>query len=112
VIESQFDCRQYPRIRDDALVSITRVDSVPILAETVDCSPGGIRFACVGINPELGDLLQVTLYPKGRETRVVGKVVHVQDLDFLAQEVGLAFLKADAEILDFLREHLTERKKE
>jgi PilZ domain len=85
--DSTFDRRKYPRVRTESLVSIARVDTRQALAQALDVSIGGIRFQCVGLEVELGELLRVLLTIGDRTVSVVGKLVRVTELDGFTQEV-------------------------
>jgi hypothetical protein len=86
------DRRKYPRVRTDAVMAIRRLDESSKLAHGVDLGLGGIRFFCVGLELELGDLIEVT-FTIGRDTAtVVGRAIRTIDLDAFTQEVALAFV--------------------
>jgi hypothetical protein len=104
---ASIDRRKYPRVRTDSLVSIRRIETPPpALAHALDLSLGGIRFQCVGVELELGEVVSVTLTLGDRTATVVGKLVRVTDLDAFTQEVALAFLVADDATQALLRETL------
>jgi hypothetical protein len=103
------DRRKYPRVRTDSLVSIRRVETPPpALAHALDLSLGGIRFQCVGVELELGEVVAVTLTLGDRTASVVGRLVRVTDLDAFTQEVALAFLVVDDATQQLLRDALPE----
>lgn len=106
--DSTFDRRKYPRVHTESLVSIARVDTREALAQAMDVSIGGIRFQCVGLEVELGELLRVLLTIGDRTVSVVGRLVRVTDLDGFTQEVALAFTEVDPETLRFLSGNLPE----
>ena len=106
--DGTFDRRKYPRVRTESLVSIARVDTREALAQALDVSIGGIRFQCVGLEVELGEVLRVLLTIGDRTLSVVGKLVRVTELDGFTQEVALSFTEIDAEALRFLSSNLSE----
>lgn len=106
--DSTFDRRKYPRVRTESLVSIARVDTRQALAQALDVSIGGIRFQCVGLEVELGELLRVLLTIGDRTLSVVGRLVRVTELDGFTQEVALSFTEIDADTLRFLSGSLPE----
>ena len=101
-----FDRRKYPRVRTEALVSITWLDSSDVVAHAMDLSLGGIRFQCADLEFELGQMLRVTLKLGEQEASLVGKTVRVTELDAFVQEVGLALIDVDARTLELLHEQL------
>ncbi len=106
--DSTFDRRKYPRVFTESLVSIARVDSREALANALDVSIGGIRFQCVGLEVELGEVLRVMLTIGERTVSVVGKLVRVTDLDGFTQEVALSFTEVDPDTLRLLSANLPE----
>ena len=106
--DSTFDRRKYPRVRTESLVSIARVDTRQALAQALDVSIGGIRFQCVGLEVELGELLRVLLTIGDRTVSVVGRLVRATELDGFTQEVALSFTEIDPETLRFLSGNLPE----
>lgn len=106
--DGTFDRRKYPRVRTESLVSIARVDTREALAQALDVSIGGIRFQCVGLEVELGEVLRVLLTIGDRTLSVVGKLVRVTELDGFTQEVALSFTEIDPEALRFLTANLPE----
>ena len=106
--DSTFDRRKYPRVHTESLVSIARVDAREALAHALDVSMGGIRFQCVGLEVELGEVLRVLLTIGDRTLSVIGKLVRVTELDGFTQEVALTFTEVDAETLRFLSQNLPE----
>ena len=106
--DSTFDRRKFPRVQTESLVSIARVDARAALAHALDVSIGGIRFQCVGLEVELGEMLRVHLTIGDRTVSVVGELVRVTDLDGFTQEVALSFTDVDPETLDFLASSLPE----
>ena len=105
---STFDRRKYPRVRTESLVSIARVDTRETLAHALDVSIGGIRFQCVGLEVDLGEVLRVQLTIGNRTILVEGQLVRVTELDGFTQEVALAFTNVDPETLRFLAQSLPE----
>ncbi len=103
-----FDRRKYPRVRTEAVVSIEQVEAKDVLAQAIDLSLGGIRFQCVGLDVEPGELLRVTLNLDGSDVSAVGKLVRVTDLDAFTQELALALVEVDARTLELLRENLSD----
>ena len=99
------DRRKYPRLKAEALISITRADCAEF-AWAVDLSLGGIRFAWVGPEIELGELLHVTFDGGGHPVSTLGKVVRVTDAEAGAQEVALACFEVEAGSLELLQELL------
>jgi hypothetical protein len=106
--DSTFDRRKYPRVRTESLVSIARVDTREALAQALDVSIGGIRFQCVGLEVELGELLRVLLTIGERTVSVTGRLVRVTELDGFTQEVALSYTEVDAETQRFLATNLPE----
>jgi len=106
--DSTFDRRKYPRVQTESLVSIARVDAREALAQALDVSIGGIRFQCVGLEVEFGELLRVLLTIGDRTVSVVGRLVRVTELDGFTQEVALAYTEVDPETLRFLASNLPE----
>ena len=106
--DSTFDRRKYPRVQTESLVSIARVDAREALAQALDVSIGGIRFQCVGLEVEFGELLRVLLTIGDRTVSVVGRLVRVTELDGFTQEVALAYTEVDPETLRFLSTSLPE----
>jgi hypothetical protein len=105
---SEDDRRKYPRVRTDAVVAICRLDPPQTLGHAMDLSLSGIRFQCVGVELELGELVRVTLTLGAATVNVIGQLVRVTDLDAFTQEVALDFLGLDQETEQVLREHLPE----
>ena len=106
--DSTFDRRKYPRVLTESLVSIARVNTREALAHALDVSIGGIRFQCVGLEVELGEMLRVQLTIGDRTVSVIGKLVRVTELDGFTQEVALTFTDVDSETLRFLSASLPE----
>ncbi len=106
--DSTFDRRKYPRVLTESLVSIARVNTREALAHALDVSIGGIRFQCVGLEVELGEMLRVQLTIGDRTLSVVGKLVRVTELDGFTQEVALTFTDVDPDTLRFLSASLPE----
>jgi hypothetical protein len=106
--DSTFDRRKYPRVRTESLVSIARVDTREALAQALDVSIGGIRFQCVGLEVELGELLKVQLTIGERTVSVTGRLVRVTELDGFTQEVALSYTEVDPETQRFLATNLPE----
>ena len=106
--KATFDRRKYPRVRTESLVSIARVDTRESLAHALDVSIGGIRFQCVGLEVDLGEILRVQLTIGSRTILVEGQLVRVTELDGFTQEVALAFTNVDPETLRFLASNLPE----
>ncbi len=92
--------RKYPRIRTDSVMSIRPVEDRESLVQGLDVGLGGVRFGCVGLELDLGELIEVTFNLGDTTTTVLGKVVRLTDLDAFAQEIGLAFLKIDPGTLE------------
>ena len=103
-----FDRRKYPRVRTEAIVSIEQVEAKDVLAQAIDLSLNGIRFQCVGLDVEPGELLRVTLNLDGSDVSAVGELVRVTDLDAFTQELALALVEVDARTLELLRENLSD----
>ena len=100
--------RKYPRVPTESLISIAPVDARDVLANAVDLSIGGIRFRCLGLKLEQGEMRRVQLSLDDRTVSVVGRIVRVTELDAFAQDVGLAFVEVDPETLHFLEAQLAE----
>jgi hypothetical protein len=98
--------RRYPRIRIDAVVSILRLDSREYEGRTLDLSLGGIRFRCVSLDLETGDVLRVRLRLGSQTVDPVGRVMRVVEQGPLVQEVALAFIELDPETSAVLAKHL------
>jgi hypothetical protein len=105
---SAVDRRKYPRVRTDAIVSISRIEANETLAHSVDLSMGGIRFQCVGVELEAGETVRVALTLGASTVNVVGELARVTELDAFTQEVALAFTQVDPETLAALRDALPE----
>jgi hypothetical protein len=101
-----FNRRKYPRLLTESLVSIARLDSSDALAHAVDLSHSGVRFECVGLDVEVGDVLKLALTFGERTTTVLGQLVRVTELDPFTKEVALVFLKMDDATRLELEEHL------
>ena len=84
------------------------MDSREALAHALDVSIGGIRFQCVGLEVELGEVLRVLLTIGERTLSVVGRLVRVTELDGFTQEVALSFTEVDPDTLRFLSSSLPE----
>ncbi len=95
--DDTFDRRKFPRIQTDALVSIARVNVEDVIGHAHDISIGGIRFRCVGLEIDQGEILRVTLNLEGAIVCVVGEVRRVTDLDAFTQEFAISFVEVDAE---------------
>ena len=96
--------RKYTRIATDQVISFAPLESRGQLALGRDVSPGGIRFAAVGCEIDLGDVLRVT-FNVGRRTAVaVGRVVWATDVDPITLDVGLEFIEIDPFVLRLLEE--------
>lgn len=105
---SGVDRRKYPRVRTDAIVSISRVESNETLAHSIDLSLGGIRFQCVGIELETGETVRVALTLGASTVNVIGRLARVTELDAFTQEVALAFTQVDPDTLAILSDALPE----
>ena len=102
-----FERRKYPRVRTETALSVTRLDSVDLLAWSVDLSLGGIRFRSLGFEIGVGDLLRVTLdLGEDQEVSTVGKVMRITQVDSYRQELAVAFVEVEAESLELLRGYL------
>ena len=97
--ELDADRRKYPRIRTDSVMSIRPIEDREHLVHGLDLGLGGVRFGCVGLELELGSLIEVTFNLGDKTATVLGKIVRLTDLDSIAQEVGLAFVKVDSDVL-------------
>ncbi len=110
-----FDRRKYLRVLTEQLVSIGRLDVREGLAHALDLSMGGIRFQCVGLQAEVGEMLKVTMTLGDSTLTPVGQITRVERLDEFTQEVALAFVKMEDSWQALLDEHLpppTEREDE
>jgi glutamate formiminotransferase len=94
------DRRKYARIRTDAVMAIRRVEDAAKLAHAVDLSVGGIRFHCVGLELNLGDLIEVTFNLGDQTATVVGRTLRLIDLDAFTQEVAIGFVEVEPEVLE------------
>ena len=103
-----FDRRKYPRVHTESIVSLARLDRENVLASAQDLSMAGIRFRCVGLEVEPGDIVRVQLTLADQTVAVVGELVRVTELDAFAQEVALAFVNVDDRAQAVLREALPE----
>ncbi len=92
--------RQYIRIRTDSVMSIRPIENRDHLVHGLDLGLGGVRFACVGLELELGALIEVTFNLGDQTPTVLGRIVRLTDLDSIAQEVGLTFVKVDPDVLE------------
>jgi hypothetical protein len=100
----RIDRRKYPRIPADAVMGIHRLDGGTQLAQSVDLGLGGIRFQCAGLEVDPGDIIEVTFTLGETSATVAGKVIRLNELDLLAQEAALTFVKVDPETLQRLYE--------
>ena len=98
--------RKYPRVKTEAVFSVTRLDTSDGVAHVVDLSLGGIRFQCVGLEFEVGEMLRVSLNLSGIEMNAIGQLVRITQLDAFTQELALAFVEVDARALKLLEEYL------
>jgi len=101
-----FDRRKYLRVLTEQLVSIGRLDVREGLAHALDLSMGGIRFQCVGLQAEVGEMLKVTLTLGDRTVTPVGQITRVEPLDEFTQEVALGFVKMEDSMQALLDENL------
>ncbi len=92
--------RKYPRIRTDSVMSIRPVENRDRLVHGLDLGLGGVRFGCVGLELDLGAFIEVTFNLGDKTATVLGKIVWLTDLDAIAQEIGLAFVKVDPDVLE------------
>jgi len=104
-----FDRRIFPRLRTESLISLARLDTATALAHALDLSIGGVRFRCVGLGLRERDIVKVTFTFGERSVTVVGQIVRASELDQIAQEVAIRFLKMNDDTREFLRENLTQR---
>jgi len=101
-----FDRRKYLRVLTEQVISIGRLDSREGLAHALDLSLGGIRFQCVGLDVQVGEMLKVTLTLAESTYALVGQIMRVVDLDEFTQEVALSFVKMDDETRRVLEDNL------
>ncbi len=92
--------RKYPRVINEAVVSLRRLDSTPSLAHGLDVGVGGIRFQCVGLDLDLNESVEVTFNLGDCTESVVGQIVRITELDAFTQEIALAFLHVEPETLE------------
>ena len=93
--DETFNRRKFPRVQTDALVSIARVNRDDVVGHAQDVSIGGIRFRCVGLEVDPGELLRVTMNLEGEVVSVIGELKRVTDLDAFTQEFALSFVEVD-----------------
>ena len=96
------DRRKYHRIATDQVISYSEVDRPELLAKAKDLSTGGIRFEAVGVEINLGEVLEVTFNVGDRKVVATGTVVWAIDTDPLTQEIGIQFWALDEEIVELL----------
>jgi hypothetical protein len=101
-----FDRRKYLRVLTEQVISIGRLDSREGLAHALDLSLGGIRFQCVGLGVNVGEMLKVTLTLAENTYALVGQIMRVVDLDEFTQEVALSFVKMDDDTRRVLEDNL------
>jgi hypothetical protein len=101
-----FDRRKYLRVLTEQVISIGRLDSREGLAHALDLSLGGIRFQCVGLGVNVGEMLKVTLTLAENTSALVGPIMRVVDLDEFTQEVALSFVKMDDDTRRVLEDNL------
>jgi hypothetical protein len=106
--QDDVDRRKFPRVHTDSVVSISRIDTPSTLGHALDVSLGGIRFQCVGVELELGDVVSVMMTLGDETLEIKGRLVRVTDLDAFTQEVALGFTELDPAVLEVLKEHLPE----
>ncbi len=88
-------------------MSVARIDTSSSLATGLDVSLGGIRFQCVGLDLEVGDVVRVGLTLEDQTFSVVGTLLRVTELDAFALEVALAFHEIDPDTQSLLEEILS-----
>lgn len=101
-----FDRRKYLRVQTESLLAIGRLDAREALAHSLDVSLGGIRFQCMGLGVQVGDILRVSLTLATATTTVLGQLVRVNNLDEFTQDVALCFVKMDDATRERLERHL------
>jgi hypothetical protein len=101
-----FDRRRFPRVGSESLIALAPLADRIALAHAVDVSLGGVRVQCVGLNIQPGELLRVTFTFAQRSVPVVGQCVRVEQLDDIAQDVALRFLKMGDETRGVIQENL------
>ncbi|MEE8313416.1 MAG: PilZ domain-containing protein [Myxococcota bacterium] len=104
--DQSFDRRKYPRVMTESVVSIERVSKPRGLAHALDLSMTGVRFQCVGLDLNPGEIVRVQLNLCDTTVSVVGTLVRVTELDPFSQEVALTFLDVDPETQRILSEAL------
>lgn len=96
----QVDRRKYRRIRTNALITIRPVDGNDHIAETVDLGITGVRFRCVDLALQLGDVINLTFGLGGRTATVAAKVLRIAELGDSVREVAVAFVHLPPAMLD------------
>lgn len=91
--------RKYHRIATDQVISYSEVDRPELLAKAKDLSTGGIRFEAVGIEINMGEVLEVTFNVGDRKVVATGTVVWAIDTDPLTQEIGIQFRALDEDVI-------------
>ena len=91
------DRRKYPRVQTDAVILVRREDGETWISQGVDLGGGGARLRCVGLNLQVGDVVEVTIPLEDACVSVVGKTVRVNNLNQFTQEIGLEFVSVDPE---------------
>jgi len=101
-----FDRRRFTRVNTDSLVSLARLDTETALAHAIDLSMVGVRFRCVGLSLRERDVVKVTFTFEERSVTVIGQIVRETELDQIAQEVAIQFLKMADDTREFLMQNL------
>lgn len=96
--------RKYHRIATDQVISFSEVDRPDLLAKARDLSTGGIRFEAVGIEINMGEVLNISFNVESRRVDATGIVVWAIDTDPLTQEIGIQFQALDADVVQLLEE--------
>jgi hypothetical protein len=95
--------RKHPRIQSDQTFTITPFAGRAMMAQCLDMSAGGMRFAVVGCTLRAGDLVRVTFNVGAETVEAIGSVLRTADLDPITTDVSLEFVRLDpwaAELLE------------
>ena len=89
------------------MISVDRLEGSAVLAQGLDLSTSGIRFQCLGLDIEAGDLLRVQLTLDERTVNAIGEAVWVSKVG-MTQEVGLRFKPVEPSARRVLEAELAE----
>ena len=99
--------RRYHRVQTEMMISVDRLEGSAVLAHSLDLSTSGIRFQCLGLDIEAGDLLRVQITLGERTVNAIGEAVWVSKVG-MTQEVGLRFKPVEPSARRVLEAELAE----